>query len=90
MLRLFGMKEAGHRHIHSPEEIELLIADHRLRQHIVAVVVEFQLPRQLGYLRQPPSDRCTACVTRSAVRLPMVPVSSRACETTSNGQRRTV
>jgi CBS domain containing-hemolysin-like protein len=29
MLRLFGFSVAGHRHIHSPEEIELLIAESR-------------------------------------------------------------
>jgi putative hemolysin len=28
-LRLFGMAEVGHRHIHSPEEIDLLIAESR-------------------------------------------------------------
>jgi CBS domain containing-hemolysin-like protein len=29
ILRLLGVREAGHRHIHSPEEIELLIAESR-------------------------------------------------------------
>lgn len=29
VLRLFGMRHAGHRHIHRPEEIELLIAESR-------------------------------------------------------------
>lgn len=29
VLRLFGMQNAGHRHIHRPEEIELLIAESR-------------------------------------------------------------
>ncbi len=29
VLRAFGVREAGHRHIHSPEEIELLIAESR-------------------------------------------------------------
>ncbi|HSL22651.1 MAG TPA: hemolysin family protein [Vicinamibacterales bacterium] len=29
LLRLFGIRNAGHRHIHSPEEIELLIAESR-------------------------------------------------------------
>jgi len=29
LLRLFGMADAGHRHVHSPEELELLIAESR-------------------------------------------------------------
>ncbi|MDQ3698126.1 MAG: hemolysin family protein, partial [Gemmatimonadota bacterium] len=29
LLRLFGVREIGHRHIHSPDEIELLIAESR-------------------------------------------------------------
>jgi CBS domain containing-hemolysin-like protein len=29
LLRLFGMRNTGHRHIHSPEELELLIAESR-------------------------------------------------------------
>jgi CBS domain containing-hemolysin-like protein len=29
VLRLFGVKQSGHRHVHSPEELELLIAESR-------------------------------------------------------------